>query len=291
MKIAFSLCVATLGVPGRLHPFLESLAGLRVREPWEVLLVFNTAQPASPAALGPHAGGLPLTTLHEPRPGKSRALNRALAVARGEWLVFTDDDVTHDPDWLTRLREASVSHPWARVLGGRIEPRGEAPAWIRASANLQPLMLVRHDLGPTPCRYPHGQYPFGPNMAVARSAVEQAGAHWPEALGPGTQLPVGDEAAFLAQVSGPNDDGRLYVPDARVYHAVEPSYFRLDRALRRAFLAGVAAGRIAATFGPATGTQPVQRVAARIRGLRSVRELLCAGTRAFGVLWGRFTRP
>lgn len=290
MDPVFSLCVATLGVPSRLEPFLDSLAGLRVSEPWEILLVFNTvAAPPPLAALRGPAGRLPLTLLHEPRPGKSRALNRALAAARGEWLVFTDDDVTHDPEWLNRLRGAALAQPWARVLGGRIEPRGEAPAWIRHSANLQPLMLVRHDLGAVPCRYPPGQYPFGPNLAVARRAVEQAGARWPEAVGPGTSLPVGDEAMFLAQVSGPNDDARAYVPDALVFHAVESSYFRLDQALRRAFLAGVAAGRVAARFGAATGTRPARRIAARIRGLRSARELLCVCARAAGVLWGRLT--
>lgn len=291
MAPRFSVCVATLGRPARLGPCLDSLAALRVQAPWEVLLVFNTPVAPAPATLPAAAGRLPLRLLHEPRPGKSRALNRALDAARGEWLVYTDDDVTHDPAWLERLDAGIAAHPWARIIGGRIEPRGEVPAWVRRSANLQPLLLGRHDFGPTPCRYPHAQYPFGPNLALPRAAVAQAGARWPEALGPGTRFPVGDEGAFLSRISPLGADDRLYVPDAVVYHAVDPGYLRLRGALARCYLAGRSAGGIAARRPPARERQVARRIASRVRGIRSVRELLCAGARALGVASGRLYPP
>ena len=291
MQPRFSVCVATLGQPQRLHPLLDSLAALRVAVPWEVLLVFNTAQAPRRTDLPAAAASLPLQLLHEPRKGKSRALNRALDAATGEWLVYTDDDVTHDPDWLGRLDAAIAAHPWARAIGGRIEPRGEVPAWILRSANLQPLFTGRHDFGPAPGPYPVGQYPFGPNLAVPRAALASAGLRWPENLGPGTAFPVGDEPAFLSQLSRLDAQDRLYVPDAVVYHTVEPGYFAFGASLRRAFLAGMSAGGIVARAGGMRDPRRADRVVARVAGLRSARELLCVGARALGVLCGRLRPP
>lgn len=287
MQPRFSVCVATLGRPQRLQPLLDSLAALRMAVPWEVLLVFNTPSAPRREDLPAAAATLPLQLLHEPRPGKSRALNRALDAATGEWLVYTDDDVTHDPDWLGRLDAGIKAHPWARVVGGRIEPRGAVPSWILRSANLQPLLLGRHDLGPVPRPYPVGQYPFGPNLAIPRAAVVSAGLRWPEHLGPGTRFPVGDESAFLSQLSALDAGDRCYVPDAVVYHRAEPAYFALGAALKRAFIAGMGAGGIVARAGGMRDPQRASRVTDRIRGLRSFRELLCVGARALGVAWGR----
>src|SRR5207247_4647999 len=36
-------------------------------------------------------------------PGKSHAVNAALAIARGEILAFTDDDVRPDPEWVRQI--------------------------------------------------------------------------------------------------------------------------------------------------------------------------------------------
>ena len=42
----------------------------------------------------------------EPKPGKSHALNTALRHARGDLLVFTDDDVLPAPGWLAAFSQA-----------------------------------------------------------------------------------------------------------------------------------------------------------------------------------------
>jgi glycosyltransferase involved in cell wall biosynthesis len=41
--------------------------------------------------------------MREPAPGKSRAQNTALAEARGEVLLFTDDDVEPAEDWIEKM--------------------------------------------------------------------------------------------------------------------------------------------------------------------------------------------
>ena len=40
-----------------------------------------------------HAAALPLRLVHEPTPGLSNARNRGIAEARGDLVLWTDDDV------------------------------------------------------------------------------------------------------------------------------------------------------------------------------------------------------
>ena len=65
--------------------------------------------------------------LYEGRPGKSNALNAALAVAQGEVLLFTDDDVVPAKDWLEKIATPLVRHEcegrwdesnWRRICCG-----------------------------------------------------------------------------------------------------------------------------------------------------------------------------
>lgn len=283
-----SVCVATRGEPAVVAAFLNQMCGLRSQRPWELLLVHNAPQAPSEAVIRQHAGGLNLHLLHEPHPGKSRSLNRALAAAAGDLLVFTDDDVVHPADWLERLTAAAEAHPEAEVFGGRVIPDGEVPAWIRRSANLQGLLLCAQDLGPISRPYPPGAYPFGPNFAVRRKIVESRQARWPEDLGPGTSLPIGDEYGFLARISAPDANDRLFVPDAVVHHRVPTRYLSFRGALRRSLQAGIAAGRLHRRHGPIRGSQPAKRAMQRLVGLRSLRELTCVTARAFGVICGRY---
>ena len=51
--------------------------------------------------------------LHEPERGISAARNRALLGCEDQFIVFTDDDVQVEPDWLQRLvRPLLSTHVW-----------------------------------------------------------------------------------------------------------------------------------------------------------------------------------
>jgi hypothetical protein len=287
--MSLSVCMATLGRPDRLAAFFRSFDGVRLPVPCEVILVLNTARPPDLAGLLPAQPAYALRTLIEPVPGKSRALNRALDAAQGELLVFTDDDVEFDPAWLERLWSAAREHSQVPVFGGAVRTRGEVPDWIRRSVNLQGILLSEHVLGDAPLRYGGGRYPFGPNLAVRRSAVLGAHARWREDVGPGTRLPVGDEGEFLAQISPPHAPDRLYVPDAVVWHHVERGYFGLATAARRTFQNGLAAGRISAAYGSAPNPRSVAAQSVdRLRQIASAQELVCNVTRALGYFIGRY---
>lgn len=68
-----------------------------------------------------------VTVLEEKRPGSYAARNRALAVARGQFLAFTDSDCVPDRDWLSSALSMAEEHANLGVVAGPIILFAEAP--------------------------------------------------------------------------------------------------------------------------------------------------------------------
>ena len=77
----------------------ELATGLR-----EIIIAEN----GTPAPIQLSLEGAPLTHLHEPRAGKCRIQNRAIAQAGGEILVFLDDDLIVAPGYLAAVERSST---------------------------------------------------------------------------------------------------------------------------------------------------------------------------------------
>jgi len=61
---------------------------------------------------------MPLRMLRRTRRGKSRACNRALAEARGDFFLFTDDDVRIPADWIEGMCRPLIDGSAEAVAGG-----------------------------------------------------------------------------------------------------------------------------------------------------------------------------
>ena len=110
-----TVIMATRNGASTLPRVLEAYRGLTAPpQGWRLLVVDNGSTDPTRAILDSHAARLPMCCLHEARPGKNVALNRALAHALerdepdGGLFVFTDDDATPAPDWLLRLAETCL---------------------------------------------------------------------------------------------------------------------------------------------------------------------------------------
>src|SRR5262249_47413690 len=102
---------------------------------WELIVVDNGSTDNTASVLARASEQLPLIVIHESHPGKNVALNRALAVARGNLLVFTDDDVEPSSQWLLSLFSASRRWIGWSIFCGPIYPDypAKAPLWLRNS--------------------------------------------------------------------------------------------------------------------------------------------------------------
>ncbi len=91
----------------------------------EVIVVDNNSTDGTFPLLSEYAPRLPLKILRHKVPGKSGAMNRALAEASGKILVFTDDDIRADPRWLEAISDCADRHPDYGLFGGCILPDWE----------------------------------------------------------------------------------------------------------------------------------------------------------------------
>lgn len=168
--------------------------------------------------------------LFEPRPGKSYALNAGIREAAGDILVFTDDDVIVDPNWLQNLAGALEDGKWVGA-GGRTfaEPGFSPPRWFPPSGRYALPPLALFDFGAKASELKKS--PFGNNMAFHKSMFEKHGGFRTD-LGPrfGSKGPQKSEDSEFGMRLLTRGERFRYEPSAIVYHAVpqnraKKSYF------------------------------------------------------------------
>jgi len=127
--IAYTVALCTHNHADRLERTLGDLPHIRPPEAsWEFLVVDNASQDGTPELLATHAWpeGWSVRVVREEKLGIANARNRATIEARGEYLIFMDDDETADPDWL-RAFERLIREHTPDAFGGRIRVSFEDP--------------------------------------------------------------------------------------------------------------------------------------------------------------------
>jgi GT2 family glycosyltransferase len=169
----------------------------------------------------------------EPAPGKNRALNRALGMARGALLLFTDDDVILAPGWLAAHAAAAARWPGHQIFGGIIRPLfpPDPPGWA-VHEPFASVLFAAYDLGKT--EGPTDDLPFGPNYSLRAECIRAAA--FDDGVGPnGSEYAMGGETELLRRLAHGGAKA-VYVPDAIVEHVVRPEQlteqFVLERARR-----------------------------------------------------------
>jgi glycosyltransferase involved in cell wall biosynthesis len=235
----YSVAICTWNRARLLDRTLTALRELRVPAgaDWELLVVNNNCTDQTDEVIDAHRKRLPLRRICETRQGLSHARNTAVTAARGEMILWTDDDVLVDPDWLTRYARAARRWPDAVYFGGLIEPWFETspPAWVSANLNALEGMLVIRNLGAVEGPFEEGESPFGANMAFRREVFE--GRAFDPALGRcARDCILGDEVTFIGGLRRAGCQG-VWVPGARVRHFVSGE--RLTRSYLWAYFHGL----------------------------------------------------
>lgn len=219
-KLDISVLIATRNRAEMLEATLSRFNQLKVGTlRWEIIIIDNGSTDATGEVLEKATDSLPLVHFFEPVPGKNRALNRALEIATGELLVFTDDDIFPEANWLAELHAATGHWPQDFVFGGPIEPLfpESTPDWIRDPDRCDPSIAF----GRFKLDLPEGpmlQRPFGGNLAIARSLFLKY--RYNEKIGPsGTNYAQGNESELLGRLQQA-EYRFIHVPSAKVEHVI-----------------------------------------------------------------------
>jgi glycosyltransferase involved in cell wall biosynthesis len=218
----------------------QTLAHLARQRPgpvaWEVVVVDNGSRDRTADVLRHPPPALPLVALAEPLPGKNRAINRALDHARGSLLVFSDDDVIPEPDWIAAMTAAAARWPDDDVFGGEVRlafPEG-TPAWLREP--FHPALNFARYAADEP-EGPTSRLPNGPNFAVRARAL--AALRFAETIGPDGSgaYAMGSETEMLERLRA-RGARFIYVPGAVVQHVVQPHQLEPRYLLGRSYRLG-----------------------------------------------------
>jgi glycosyltransferase involved in cell wall biosynthesis len=202
--------------------------------PFEILIVDNGSVDETPQVVAAAArrSSVPVVYLTEQKSGKSHALNTAVGHARGDLLVFTDDDVLPAPGWLAAYAQA-FSETGADYAAGRILPLWEAPPPRWLTHSLHGVLAVQ-DGGTRRLALTgiHDQVmPIGANMAIRRHVLDSVGG-WNPRLGKlKNTLRTGEDHEFALRLVAAGFAG-VYEPGASVRHRVSADRLRLAYFLR-----------------------------------------------------------
>jgi glycosyltransferase involved in cell wall biosynthesis len=218
----FSVIIATYNRADELPRTLESLKGLQVNEPWEVIVVDNNSSDNTREVVeGVKSFPVPLKYVFEKEQGRSAALNAGIRAAQGEILAITDDDVRVDPHWLTNseraLRELNCDY-----VGGKALPiwsGGKRPAWLPNRGGKHWGVIALLDYGPEPVPFSDKKVPLGVNIVFRRECFGRAGL-WDNSIGRKAGTLLGQEVREWAQRAHAAGLRGFYSPDLVVHHVI-----------------------------------------------------------------------
>ncbi len=224
-----SVIICTYNRAESLKETLDALAKLTAPSPgFEVIVVNNNSSDATPEVVKAAAEGasFPVKYVFEPKQGLSHARNSGIEEARGEFLVFTDDDIIPEKQWLSSIRDGFMLFE-ADVVSGPLQALwfAQPPAWYQNPGVRKSLsgLLGELDLGPRPLiaeSLEHG-FMFGANMAFRKSFFSDVGVFRTDLGVSGKKHGLGEDTEILERGFRAGKKF-VYIPGAKVGHKVRP---------------------------------------------------------------------
>ena len=216
---------------------LQALKSLQEQtlESFEILVIDNAADSKiqSMVAEFNQTARIPVNYIPEPQLGLHNARHAGAKAARGDILVFTDDDATFDTAWLQVYADSFLQHPEMVAAGGPVRPIWEVPPpqWLldyMGDSKMFPILSLMEPYAEL--RLDSQGFFFGVNMAIQRDALFKLGGFNPESFG---DIWLGDGESGLNRKLWENNLLVGYVPAAIVHHHIPPSRMTIDYFCRR----------------------------------------------------------
>lgn len=155
----------------------------------------------------------------ETKQGLSNARNRGIQEAKGEMLVFLDDDAFVAKDYICNLKKHLEEMPGLAAFGGKIDPyyeSGKAPEWM---SKWSYTWVSAIDYGKKVTPFKGKAYPIGANMGINAELARAAGGFNPNLGRSGKNTMAGEEKDIFNKIKKMGNE-IMYFPDVQVEHCI-----------------------------------------------------------------------
>jgi len=215
----------------RAESLRDTLRALRAQKTsptrsWEVVVVDNNSKDDTRKVVEEVQAEWPLLRYEfEQAQGLSHARNHGIATAQGDVLLFTDDDVLPEPEWM-EVTLSGLEKSNADACGGYIAPIWETPppAWL--TERFYGFLAVRTDRTDDYPITQASQAPFGANMAMKRTVFDRVALFDTSRGRKGNVLASGEDGEMFERILAAGLKA-IFLGQSRVHHKVEA--FRLSK--------------------------------------------------------------
>lgn len=211
-----SIVIVTYTRPDLLEACLESLVAARERAPGSELIVVDNGSGLDPGAIAERIHPDARVLVLPENLGFAGAVDRGIAMARGDWIALFNDDTTLEPDALARMIEAGEGDARAGSVAAQIRFAAEPDVLNSAGIVMDSLgnnadRLLGRPVSDSEARTTEVFGAAGTAAAYRREALEAVGGFDPSFYAHLEDADVAWRARMLGWTC-------LYEPSAVVHH-------------------------------------------------------------------------
>lgn len=286
-----SVIVPTRNRVDYLRQALSSLVEQTIpQDEFEVLVIDNGSTDSTAQLTEEYSQQLlNLSRIYKPEPGLHIGRHAGMQAAKGDLLVFADDDIEAMPSWLASIKDA-FSDVNVAMIGGNNYPLflEEPPSWLmelwnqgniygyKAIPSLSVIQFtkIRNEISP--------HLVWGCNFSIRKSVLMDAGGFHPDGMPKELIRFRGDGETHVSRFVIESGLKCMFHPGASVYHKVTPERMSLSYFRKRGFSQGVSDSYTALRNQDAKKTVEKKNLLYRIasRGLRSLKNWIFLSSEA-----------
>jgi len=218
----------------------------------EVIVVDNNCSDETKSVIEDftrHAKKIPIRYVFEIKQGISFARNAGIKSAKGDFIIFTDDDVIPEKGWCFNLCEAYKKNPDVDIFGGPVRPLWEIkPArWLEDPELISYLALVDYGDQIIKKSAVTPNFLVGANFAFKKTVFDEIGNFDTRLGSVGCERYLGDDTDMMKRAFEAGKRA-MYIPNALVHHKVPKERMKLKYFRHWWFRAGYSYVKLSVKF-------------------------------------------
>lgn len=247
-EFMISVIIPTRNRADLLGPALHSIAAQNLdSSAFEVIVVDNGSTDATSSVVESYQGRIRnLVAIYTPEPGLHNGRHAGMLSAKGEILVFADDDIEALPTWLESITEAFQDADVAMV-GGNNYPKflEEPPLWLKRLWQRSDTQGYHFIPSLSVIEFTHAPKDISPylvwgcNFSIRKDVLLQAGGFHPDGMPQELIRFRGDGETHVSRFVEKSKMRCVFHPGASVFHKVTPERMTFRYFYQRGYSQGV----------------------------------------------------